>query len=94
MKSTKPFAEIAARIVWHRTLEGMTQQQYADNAGLKRNQLSNWESGEQRVSIDGALQLRRAYGLSLDFIYEGIEDALPMTLRAALRDNPLVSTSK
>lgn len=94
MKDAQPYADIAARIVWHRQLEGLTQKQYAERAGLKRNQLSNWETGEQRVSIDGAVALRRTYGLSLDFIYEGIEDALPMTLRAALRDNPLVSHSK
>lgn len=94
MGSNQPYADIAARIVWHRTLEKLTQKEYAERAGLKRNQLSNWETGEQRVSIDGAIALRKTYGLSLDFIYEGIDDALPMTLRAALRDSPAVKASK
>ncbi len=89
-----PFGEIAARIKWHRSLEGLNQETYAERAGVKRSQLSNWESGQQRVSIDGAIALRKTYGLSLDFIYEGIDDALPMTLRQALRDSPLVSSSK
>lgn len=89
-----PFADIAARIKWHRNLEGLNQNDYAASANIKRSQLSNWETGQQRISIDGAMELRRTYGLSLDFIYEGIEDALPMTLRQALRERPLVNASK
>lgn len=89
-----PFSDIAARIRWHRRLEGANQTDYAKRAGVKRSQLSNWETGQQRVSIDGAIALRRTYGLSLDFIYEGIDDALPMTLRKALRESPDVIASK
>lgn len=95
MPSTdKPYAEIAERIQWHRTLMALSQAEYAAKAGVKRSQLSNWESGAQRVSVDGAIALRRTYGLSLDFIYEGIADALPMTLMQAFRESPLVRASK
>lgn len=94
MATKKPFTDIARRIKWHRGLLGIEQDEYARRAGLKRSQLSNWESGAGRVSIDGALALRRTYGLSLDFIYEGIDDALPMTLRSALMDSPEVKASK
>lgn len=87
-RAQKPFADIAERIRRHRTLEGMTQDEYAAKAGLKRPQLNNWESGDYRLSLDGALALRRTYGLSLDFMFEGIDDALSMTLRAAWRDRP------
>lgn len=89
-----PYGDIAARIRWHRALQGLNQAEYASMAGLKRPQVSNWELGQQRVSIDGAMALRRTYGLSLDFIYEGIEDALPMTLRKALLDNPVDKSAK
>jgi transcriptional regulator with XRE-family HTH domain len=82
----KPFCDIAERIRWHRALEGLDQKDYAEKAGLKRAQLSNWESGDYRLSLDGARALRKTYGLSLDFMYEGIDGALPMTLRAAWRD--------
>ena len=87
---SRPFGDIADRIRWHRQLEGPDQREYAEKAGLKRAQLSNWESGDYRLSLDGARALRRTYGLSLDFMFEGIEDALPMTLRAAWRDRPAV----
>ena len=87
----KPYADIAARIKWHREVEGLDQSSYASKAGLKRSQLSNWEAGIQCVSVDGARKLRRTYGLSMDFIFEGIDEALPMALRVALRDNPSVN---
>lgn len=87
-ENQKPFDDIAERIRWHRALLGLTQQEYAAKAGLKRAQLNNWESGDYRLSIDGARALRKTYGLSLDFMYEGIEDALPMTLRQAWMDKP------
>lgn len=86
--SDKPFGDIAARIRWHRSLTEMNQAEYAERAGVKRAALSNWESGDYRISLDGARALRKTYGLSLDFIVEGIDDALPMTLRMAWRDNP------
>lgn len=94
MDDTRPFSDIAARVRWHRALEGLNQTEYARRAGLNRAQLNNWESGDYRLSIDGALALRRTYGLSLDFMYEGIDDALSMTLRRAWRERPLVNASK
>lgn len=85
----RPHADIAERIKWHRqAIVRMTQAEYADALGVKRSALSLWEAGTQRVSLDGALALRTKYGLSLDFMYEGIDDALPMTLRNAWRDKP------
>lgn len=91
----RPHGEMASRIKWHReVIESLTQVEYAKRIGTKRGTLNNWESGDYRISLNGALSLRRKFGLSLDFIYEGIDDALPMTLRAAWRDRPEVSASK
>jgi transcriptional regulator with XRE-family HTH domain len=84
----KPFGDIAARLRWHRELLDMSQEQYAQRIGAKRAALGNWESGDYRLSLDGALALRKTFGLSLDFLFLGIDDALPMTLRNAWRDNP------
>lgn len=85
----RPHDDIAERIKWHRqTVARLTQEQYAAALGVKRSALSLWEAGTQRLSLDGALTMRTKYGLSLDFMYEGIDDALPMTLRNAWRDRP------
>ena len=86
----KPYADTAARIKWHRALLELTQSEYAERAGLKRAQLNNWESGDFQVGLAGARRLRRIYGLSLDFIYEGEVEALDMALRKALLDKPIV----
>lgn len=84
----RPYAEIADRLKWHRDLMGMTQQEYADQLNVKRARYSRWEGGIDRLSLDGALVLRAKYGLSLDFLFEGIDDALPMTLRNAWIGRP------
>lgn len=84
-----PYEDIAARIKWHRNLLDLSQEQYANLIGSKRTALTNWETGQGRVSLDAALALRKKFGLSLDFIYEGIDDALPMSLRKELLDNPI-----
>ena len=86
----KPFSDQAARIVWHRTLLGLTQAEYGENAGLKRAAINNYESGDFQIGLAAARALRATYGLSLDFIYEGIADALPMNLRKALLESPEV----
>ena len=85
----RPYADIAERLKWHReVVMGMKQDEYAASIGHKRAAFSLWEAGTHRLSLDGALSLRNKYGLSLDFMYEGIDDALPMTLRNAWRDRP------
>ena len=84
----RPYADIAERIKWHRETVRLTQDEYAKKIGVKRSALSLWEAGTHRLSLDGALAIRNKYGLSLDFMYEGIDDALPMTLRNAWHDKP------
>jgi transcriptional regulator with XRE-family HTH domain len=75
-------------------LLGLTQEDYAAKLGMKRARYGLWEAGTHRLSLDGALAIRKTFGLSLDFMYEGIDDALPMTLRNAWRDRPAVSASR
>ena len=94
-KNDRPFTDIAERIVWHREIvESLNQKEYAYRAGVTRSSLNNWESGDYRLSIDGALALRKTFGLSLDFLYAGEDETLPMALRAAWRDRFLVSSSR
>ncbi len=69
-------------------MAGISQEDYAAKIGVKRSAYSLWEAGTHRLSLDGALALRKKWGLSLDFMYEGIDDALPMTLRTAWRERP------
>lgn len=85
----RPFIDIAERIKWHReAVLGMTQDEYAASIKTKRAALSLWEAGTHRLSLDGALAIRKKYGVPMDFMYEGIDDALPMTLRNAWLSKP------
>lgn len=93
-QASKPFADIAERLAWHRGLLGLSQEDYAAKINFKRSAYSLWEAGSHRLSLDGALALRNKWGLSLDFMYEGIDDALPMTLRNAWRERPADTASK
>jgi transcriptional regulator with XRE-family HTH domain len=89
MTEDKPYADIGHRLRWHRDLLGVDQAVFvAKLPSVKRQAYSNWESGSTRLSLNGALEIRRAYGLSLDFMYEGIADTLPMSLRQAWLDRP------
>ena len=87
-ETPRPYADIAERLKWHRSIVGLNQDEYAKSIGAKRSALSLWEAGTHRMSLNAALDLRSKYDLSLDFMYEGIDDALPMTLRNAWRDKP------
>lgn len=91
MDKPRPYADIADRLRWHREeILNLKQEEYATSIGIKRSAYSLWEAGTHRLSLDGALALRTRYGLSMDFMYAGIDDALPMTLRNAWLERPLV----
>lgn len=93
--SEKPYSDIGERLRWHRDLLNVDQADYVKPLlAVKRSAYSNWEAGSSRLSLNGALEIRETYGLSLDFLYAGIDDALPMTLRNAWRDSPRVNSSK
>lgn len=84
----KPFSDQAARLLWHRNLLRLSQADYGAKAGLKRAAVNNYESGDFQIGLAAARALRSTYGLSLDFIYEGVQDALPMSLRNAFLESP------
>lgn len=84
MSEAHPYADIGHRLRWHREqIVQMNQRDYAAAIDVKRATYTCWETGTQRLSLNGALVLREKYGLPLDWLFLGIDDALPMTLRNA-----------
>lgn len=87
-----PFSDIAERLILVRTAlaeKGQSQKEFAEAAGIPAKNYNNWESSNFRISLDGALKLREAYGVPLDFIYcGGMVDRLPEKVRSALRSMP------
>jgi transcriptional regulator with XRE-family HTH domain len=45
---------------------GMTQSKLAEAAGVPLPTLQNWERGHRKPSLDNAVKLARALGVSLD----------------------------
>lgn len=89
-----PYSDIGNRIKAGRQALGYSQTDFAKRAGLSKSQVSNWESGLHRPSLDACITLRETYGLSIDFIIFGNLDALPHKIAKLLESNPSVSFSK
>lgn len=92
-----PYRSIGLRLQALRETTGMTKTDYAAFCGYNYTRYINWESGHRRMLPDDAEVLCNKFGVSLDFIYRGIEAALPQSLVIAmsskLRDNA-TKTSK
>ena len=90
----RPYAEIGNRLRAGRKALGYSQTDFAKNAGFTKSQVSNWEGGLHRPSLDACITLRETYGLSIDFIIFGNLDALPHKIAKVLESNPAVSFSR
>lgn len=78
-----PYKDIGDRLKWHREYVGLTQEEYAESIGVARSSYTVWETGVRRFSLDGALLIKKRWGLSLDWLIEGNADALASTVRNA-----------
>lgn len=61
-----------------------SKREFAEKAGITEQTYGPWENGAREITREGAKQLRRHYGLSMDFIYFGNKDALPHNLAKLL----------
>ncbi|WP_321829772.1 helix-turn-helix transcriptional regulator [Thalassovita sp.] len=87
---TGKYADIANRLRAVRAYYDLNSKDFAEQAEVPYKSYSQWESGQFRVSIDGAMKIERRYGISLDFIYLGRLDTLPNRIATALASNPSV----
>jgi transcriptional regulator with XRE-family HTH domain len=73
----QPFKDIGERLVRIRTtFSGLSQTDWAEKHSFGRTQLKNWEQGVRRIPIEASIRLSKLYGLSLDWIYLDLRDAL------------------
>lgn len=76
---------IAERLELTRQAMGMTQRAFAMDAGLTPPAYNNWKQGLSRPDLDGAFMLCDAYGLTIEWVYEGDASRLPAQLVEKLR---------
>lgn len=90
----RPYKEIGDRLKAGRKALGLSQTEFASRAGFSKSQVSNWEGGVHRPSLDACIGMRETYGLSIDFIIFGNLDALPHKIAKLLESNPDVNFSR
>ncbi|MCB9943477.1 MAG: helix-turn-helix transcriptional regulator [Geminicoccaceae bacterium] len=66
-----------------RALE-LTQEQLAEQVGVSRGALGNWEQGTRLPDPATMLRLRQRYGVTLDWIYGGDPSGLPQRLASKI----------
>lgn len=81
---------VGRRVRWVREYNDLTGIQFSKILGLPSSaNVSNWEVGRQRLSIEGALLINHHFNTTLDFLYLGRLDGLPSAMKVALADNPI-----
>lgn len=88
------FMDISNRLRALRSYYDMSSKDFAEQMSVPPKSYSQWESGDFRMSLDGALKMQERYGISLDFIYTGRLDTLPNKVSFALSSSPLLMISK
>lgn len=80
------YSDIANRLRLVRSFYDLSSKRFAEQAGVSVKSYSQWESGDFRISLDGALSISARFGISLDYIYLGRLDTLPYALAISLKD--------
>lgn len=70
--------EIARRLRLMISAFDIPPSKLADGAGVGRSTLSNWLAGKGRPSLDEAMKIARHLQITLDYIYFGKMDGLPL----------------
>ncbi|WP_170478695.1 helix-turn-helix domain-containing protein [Ruegeria arenilitoris] len=65
---------VGKRVRHRRWLIGMTQQQLAQQVGIKFQQIQKYETGANRVSASRLWDIAEALDVPVSFFFEGLED--------------------
>lgn len=69
--------ETANRLYQFRKQMGLSQEELAAKIGVSRQAVSKWERAEASPDTDNLIELAKVYGLSLDELLKGKEEAAP-----------------
>lgn len=68
---------VAARLKRLREILGTSKREFAEKAGLTEQTYGPFENAKRPLSLEAAKRIRKAYGVSLEFMYFGKVDELP-----------------
>lgn len=66
---------VGKRVRHRRWLIGMTQQQLAEQVGIKFQQIQKYETGANRISASRLWDIADALGVPVSFFFEGLDEA-------------------
>jgi transcriptional regulator with XRE-family HTH domain len=69
---------IGLRIATLRKMQGLTQEQLADKAGIQRTHLSRIEAGKYAVALETIQAIAEALGMTVDIVDERLRDLAPL----------------
>ncbi len=75
---------VGKRIRHRRWVNGTTQQQLADQVGIKFQQIQKYETGMNRVSASRLWDIAHALNVDVSFFFEGIDGELLQTEGSAM----------
>ncbi len=75
---------VAARLMAARTALGLTKREFAERADMGEQTYGPFENAKRPLSLDAAKKLRKAHGLTLEFMYFGKIQDLPHRIAANL----------
>ncbi len=78
---------VGKRIRHRRWMNGTTQQQLADEVGIKFQQIQKYEAGTNRVSASRLWDISNALQVPVSFFFEGLEQ--DVQLQSHMDDLPL-----
>lgn len=80
---------VGKRIRHRRWLVGMTQQQLAENVGIKFQQIQKYETGMNRVSASRLWDIAASLKVPVSFFFEGLSEEEGVAAPTAQTDVPL-----
>lgn len=79
-------SDLAQRLRVTREATGLSQSDFARRAGITPQQWNNYEQDRERISINVALKLCQAFGVTTDWIYRGqLSSGVPFDLTLAIQ---------
>lgn len=75
---------VGKRIRHRRWMVGMTQQQLAEQVGIKFQQIQKYETGMNRVSASRLWDISESLSVPISFFFEGLESDSAMASEKAL----------
>jgi transcriptional regulator with XRE-family HTH domain len=85
---------VAFRLAQFTAATGLTPAEICRRSGLKENAYSQYVNGQRRITVDAALKLREAFGVTLEYLYTGDMQGLPYSMGTAIKASQSMASQR